>query len=92
METLTEDPDSRFSPVVLVAPETRSGLSIQMAGNLLPPVITRRSLQQLSQEELNEESCNDLKPLLLNSEKSPAVHCLIIWSTGHLTFWFMGEA
>lgn len=59
---------------------------IQMAGSLWTPVITTGSLlqpprEELEEEELEEEGCNDLKPLPLNSERLP--DRLIYW-TPHL--------
>lgn len=77
-----EDPGGRCSPVVVTVPGMRSGLPIQRVGSLL---ITTRSLVLPPKEELEEESCNDLRPLSFNSERLSAVHSSI---TGHLTFWF----
>lgn len=50
-----EDPGSKFSPIIVWVPETRSGVLIQTAGSLWTPVITTGSLLQPPQEELEEE-------------------------------------
>ena len=73
-----EDLGGRCSPIVVRVPETRSGLPIQTAHSLLTPVITTGSLVQPPQEELEEDNCDDLKPLPLYSERLPAVHCSIV--------------